>query len=210
MVDLTKAGYQRAQAAPLLKLARESTDVKDLVVGGESLYTLVLKTLEVEALRAANQRFDASVAREAFMKELFMKHYRAAANGQAKPKFVLSFGQGHLGRGIDGRGVSTLGNFVAELAVSEGLQSFHAVLFAAGGKYSLGGLHDIDRRKDEPAFAFLASLAKYPASVFDVRPIRPLLHALPTPLSSRDSSLLYWADAYDAIICYREVTPLGV
>jgi hypothetical protein len=39
--------------------------------------------------------------------------------------------------------------------------------------------------------------------------VRPLLHALPVPRSERDSSLMYWADAYDVIICYREVTPAG-
>jgi hypothetical protein len=44
------------------------------------------------------------------------------------------FGQNHLHRGIDRRGVSTLGNFIAELAVAEGVESFHVVLFAAGGK----------------------------------------------------------------------------
>jgi hypothetical protein len=29
------------------------------------------------------------------------------------------------------------------------------------------------------------------------------------PLTPRDASLMYWADAYDAIVCYREITPLG-
>jgi hypothetical protein len=142
------------------------------------------------------------------MKELFIHHYRAAAREQTPPKFVVTFGQSHLGRGIDLRGVSTLGNFIAELAVAEGVQSFHVLLFAAGGKYSLRGIHEIDQRKDDPGFAFLASLARYPATVFDVRPIRQALHALPAPLTSRDASLRYSADAYDAIVCYREVTPL--
>jgi hypothetical protein len=209
MVEITRGGYRRAAAGQLLQLTRDVGDVKDVTVGGFSLYTLVLRTLDVESARASNQRFDASTRREAFMKELFIHHYRAAARGQTKPKFVVSFGQGHLGRGIDGRGVSTLGNFVGELAVAEGVQSFHVLLFAAGGKYSLRGIHDIDQRKDEAGFAFLASLARYPATVFDVRTIRPALHNLPAPLTSRDANLLYWADSYDAIVCYREVTPLG-
>lgn len=209
MVEITQAGYRRPLAGQLLQLARDIGEFKDVSVGGSSLYTLILRTLDVESTRANNQRLDASVRRETFMKELFISHYRAAAQGQTKPKFVVVFGQNHLGRGIDRRGVSTLGNFIGELAVAEGVQSFHVLLFAAGGKYSLGGLHDIDQRKDDSGFAFLASLARYPATVFDVRPIRPSLHNLPAPLTPRDASLLYWADSYDAIICYREVTPLG-
>lgn len=209
MAELVKSGYQRSLAPQLLELAMQMGDVTDAFVGGISLRRLVLGTLEVESIRSKGQRYDASVRREAFMKELFISHYRAATQGQAKPKFLLSFGQSHLGRGIDERGVSTLGNFVGELAAAEGVKSFHVLLFAAGGKYSLGGLHEIDQRKDGAAFAFLAGIARYPATLFDMRAVRPLLHALPSPRSERDANLTYWADAYDAIVCYREITPAG-
>ena len=123
---------------------------------------------------------------------------------------MVVFGQNHLHRGYDERGVSTLGNFIAELAVAEGVQSFNVALFAAGGKVNLGGLRDADQRTDEPAFEVLASVARYPASVFDLRPVRQALHQIPTAkLSPRDANLLYWADSYDAIVCYREVTPFA-
>ena len=119
------------------------------------------------------------------------------------------YGQSHLGRGIDRRGVSTLGNFIAELAIAQNVQSFHVELFAAGGKISFAGLRDIDQRKDEQAFDVLASAARYPATVFDLRPLRSLLRRSPADKrSARDASLLYEADAYDAIVCYREVTPM--
>jgi hypothetical protein len=208
MVDITKTGYGRETAGQLLQLARDAGELKDAPAGGVPLYTLLLETLEVESTRAAKRRFDASTLREAFMKAFFIGHYRAASRGNASPKFLVVFGQSHSGRGIDRRGVSTLGNFVSELAVAEGAHSFHVLLFAAGGKYSLQGLHEIDQRQDDPAFAFLASLARHSATVFDLRPTRPLLHVLPAPLAPRDASLLYWADAYDAVICYREVTPV--
>jgi hypothetical protein len=210
MVDTTKSGYRRSSAPQLLQLARDIGDVKDVTVGGASLRSLIVKTLEVESIRAAgNQRFDASTRREAVMKELFAGHYRAAAREQATPKFVVSFGQSHLGRGIDQRGVSTLGNFIAELAAAEGTQSFHVILFAAGGRIAFHGLQDIDQRKDNEGFAFIGSVARYPAAVFDLRPIRRALRSASSPLSPRDESLRYWADSYDAIVCYREVTPLG-
>jgi erythromycin esterase-like protein len=209
MVEKSKSGYRRELAPELLQLARQIGEIKDRSVGGFSLYESIVATLDVEAIRASKQRFDASTRREAIMKQLFISHYRAVAREHAKPKFIVSFGQSHMGRGIDTRGVSTLGNFVAELAAAEGVQSFHILLFAAGGKYSLGGLHAIDQRKDDLGFEFLASLSRHPAALFDLRPIRQTLHALPSPLSPRDAALLYWADAFDAVICYREVTPLA-
>ena len=36
------------------------------------------------------------------------------------------------------------------------------------------------------------------------------LHQIPTAkLETREANLLYWADSYDAIVCYREVTPFA-
>jgi len=140
------------------------------------------------------------------MKELFLAHYRAAGG---KPRVMAVFGQNHLHRGIDRRGVSTLGNFIAELAAAEGVRSFHVVLFAAGGKINLFGLQDIDQRKDDPALGVFAAAARYPATLFDLRPIRRALHRIaPEKLSASDSGLLFWADSYDAMVCYREVHPL--
>jgi hypothetical protein len=208
MVESTKGGYKRALAPQLLALARSMGDVQDSRPGGISLRQQVLRTLEVETERANRQGHDrlaASVRRETVMKEFFLAHYRADG---AKPKVMAVFGQNHLHRGIDRRGVSTLGNFIAELAVAEGVESFHVVLFAAGGKINFGVLQEIDQRKDDPGFAVFASAARYPATVFDLRPIRRALHQIaPAKLSAGDAGLLYWADAYDAIVCYREVTP---
>ena len=99
----------------------------------------------------------------------------------------------------------------AREAAAEGLQAFNVAAFAGGGKIRLvGPATDLDERGDDPAFAYLASIARYPATVFDLRPMRPLLHRLPEDKRSAvERSLMYWADSYDAIIFYREVTPLG-
>ena len=114
--------------------------------------------------------------------------------------------------GIDRRGVSTLGNFIAEMAGARGLSSFHVAAFAAGGRIRAGlAAVDADETRDDPAFALLASLARHPATVFDLRSVRPALHFIPPgERSPVERSLLYWADSYDAIICFREVTPLGM
>jgi hypothetical protein len=121
----------------------------------------------------------------------------------------VRFGRNHLHRGYDRRGVSTLGNFLAELAVVEGIESFHLAAFGAGGQvYLRSKTVDADERQDDPAFALLASLARYPETVFDLRPMRAILHRMPEgDRSPALKSLVYWADSYDAIICYRQVSP---
>ncbi len=97
---------------------------------------------------------------------------------------------------------------MAEFALARHMTSFHVAAFAAGGKYFLGKMFDADERQDDPAFELLASVARYPTTVFDLRPLRPILHQIPDKdRSTVQKSLIYWADSYDAIICYREVTP---
>jgi hypothetical protein len=204
--EMTKSGYQRSMAPELLRRLQEATAVKDLSIRGLSLRSGIVRALEIEVDRlSTDSRLRASMRREALMKELFYQHWQRSA----KPRVLLRFGRNHLHRGYDRRGVSTLGNFVAELAAAQGLHTFNLAAFAAGGKIFLGQLLDADERNDDPAFEFLASLACCPATVFDLRPIRQALHRIPERKRSPiESSLVYWVDSYDAILCYREVTPI--
>lgn len=56
---------------------------------------------------------------------------------------------------------------------------------------------DWDETKEDPAFALLASQARYAATVFDLRPIRGTLHQIPDAKRSlAGASLVYWADSY--------------
>jgi hypothetical protein len=204
-VDTVKSGYQRKMAASLLKSVQAAGAVKDLQIGGASLQDSLVETLDVESARFAGSALDASVRRERVLKDHFHDYWIQAG----KPKVFLRFGRNHLHRGIDRRGVSTLGNFVTELAAAESLHAFNVAAFAGGGKIRLGLLSDLDERGDDPAFAHLASIARYPATVFDLRPLRQPLHRLPPgKRSAIEASLMYWADSYDAMIFYREVTPL--
>jgi len=205
-VDTVSDGYQRRMATLLLPLVKAASVVTDRQVGDFSLRASLVQTLEVEADRFAGASLAASVRREGVMKDLFRQRWV----GAGRAKVFLRFGRNHLHRGIDRRGVSTLGNFVAELAAAEGLTAFNVAAFAGGGKFRLlGPPVDLDERGDDPAFAYLASIARYPATVFDLRPLRQMLHRLPArQRSAIEASLVYWADSYDAIVFYREVTPL--
>ena len=203
--DMVRDEYQRRMAPALLKLVVAAAAITDRQLGGVSLRESLVRTLEVETARSTGVRLAASSRRESVMKGLF--HDRWVKAGRTK--VFLRFGRNHLHRGIDRRGVSTLGNFVAEVAAAERLQVFNVAAFAGGGKIRLlGPASDLDERGDDPAFAYLASIARYPATVFDLRPLREALHRLPlSQRSPTETSLVYWADSYDAMIFYREVTP---
>jgi hypothetical protein len=214
MVEITKSGYTRKMAPELLELvhsiATSNQKIADPAVNKVSLLQNIQATLAIENARIEpDTKFSAQWQRESLMKELFLLHYQNDVEPGSNAKVLLRFGRNHLHRGYDDRGISTLGNFVAEFALSRHETAFNLAAFGAGGKASLNGeTWDADERGDDRAFAFLASLARYPATVFDLRPLRAALHRIPkedrTPLQQR---LVYWADSYDAVVCYKKVTP---
>ena len=209
MTHLTKDGYSRKLAPKLLELAKASKGIGDERLNDVSLRESLLATLDIENKRLGPEtRMAAQDRRERLMKQQFLVHFRHDSGSKAS-KVLLRFGRNHLHRGYDARGISTLGNFIAELAVAEGRSVFNVGAFGAGGKASLlGETWDADERPDEPAFALLAGSARYPATIFDLRPLRPLLHQIPQEKrTALQANLIYWADSYDALICYKNVTP---
>jgi hypothetical protein len=207
MMAITAHGYYRKQAPQLLSLSEAEHPAIDVTIGGISLWSNIRQTLRVEALRSnPDTKLGASETREVVMKDLFLSHYRQGPEG----KVFLRFGVNHLHRGYDARGVSTLGNFVAEWALAENRSVFNVGVFAAGGKEHLAGeTFDADERQDELSFALLAQLAGPNATLFDLRVLRPMLHSIaPEKRTPVEINLTYWADSYDFLICYPIVSPL--
>lgn len=212
MVEMSKSGYRRQMAPQLLEIMGGMGSVRDRIVNDVSLVDSVQATLKIEVDRLnTNTKLPAQIRRESLMKDLFQLHYAKNKVQSSDAKVMLRFGRNHLHRGYDARGVSTLGNFVAEFALSQHKAVFNVAAFGAGGKASLAGeTWNADERQDDLAFELLASLAQYPATVFDLRPLREILHRIPDEnRTSRLQRLVYWADSYDAIICYKNVTPLN-
>ena len=211
MAEITKSGYNRNMVPALLPLIPEAGAIRDISINDASLLSNLKATLEIDGDRLSpDTKLRAQLRRELLMKELFLLHYQKNVVSGSESKVLLRFGRNHLHRGYDERGVSTLGNFVAEFALAQQRTAFNAAVFAAGGKAALAGeTWDADERNDDLAFQFLASVARYPATVFDLRPLRQVVHRIPeenrSPVERR---LIYWADSYDAIICYKAVTPL--
>jgi hypothetical protein len=208
MAALTAAGYQRSQAPRLLQLLADATLAHDASPGGISLRHSLEDTLRVESERLDRAHIlTAQQDREDVMKRQFLTHFEAAAPG----KVFLRFGQAHLFRGYDlERGVSTLGDFVAEFAIVRHAAAFNVAAFGAGGTQQLNGVtSSADQTGDEPGLAWLARIALDSATVFDTRPLRPLLHAIPEAhRTTEERNLIQWVDGYDALICFKQVTPL--
>ena len=210
MKELTKDGYKRKMASALLDLAERHGENKDEISNDLSVRKNLLSTLEIETNRLKSEtRMIAQEERERLMKEQFLEHFRHSEAGNPS-KVLFRFGRNHLHRGYDARGVSTLGNFIAEFAIAEGKKAFSVGALGAGGSAALrGNTFSMDERQDELTFAILAERAKYPATVFDLRTVRALLHQIPRgKRSALENNLVYWADSYDALICYKTVTPL--
>lgn len=131
MVRLTEKGYSRKLAPALLNLATQAGHLNDEDIGGISLRQNLLATLKIEKDRSdPATRLNAQNERELLMKQQFLVHLQkdSAADG----KVLLRFGRNHLHRGLDARGVSTPGNFVAEYAIAHGQQAFNLGAFGAG------------------------------------------------------------------------------
>jgi hypothetical protein len=210
MVAFTRDGYSRTLAPELLELAIKSNAGRDERPNGVSLRQNLLATLQIEKDRLSpDTKMKAQNERELLMKKQFLAHFRHRSEPATKSKVFFRFGRNHLHRGLDGRGISTLGNFIAEFAIAQRRTVFNVGAFGAGGKATLmGETFNADERQDELAFALLAGKAKYSATVFDLRPIRLLLHRIPAEIRSPlQKNLTYWADSYDALICYQRVTP---
>src|SRR2546429_4542741 len=157
-------------------LANQSRAEVDKVLNDVSLRENLIETLEVEKNRlATNTKMIAQNERERVMKEQFLRHFRLNSKLGAPGKVLLRFGRNHLHRGYDARGISTLGNFIAEFALQQGEKTFNVGAFGAGGKASMAGkTGNAGERQDELAFALLAEKAKYSATIFDLTPLRPL------------------------------------
>jgi hypothetical protein len=211
MVALTNDAYSRQLAPDFLDLAKGSKSTGDEVINNVSIRQNLLATLEIEKDRLnTHAKMIAQNERELLMKEQFLTHFRASSTAGTPAKVLFRFGRNHLHRGYDARGISSLGNFIAEYAVLQGLKAFNVGAFAAGGKETLlGNTFDADERQDELAFALLAERARYSATIYDLRLIRQLLHVIPgEKRSGLETNLIYWADSYDALICYKTVTPI--
>jgi len=188
-----------------------SADDKDLAAGAavlekdgspqaQSLFRSLIESHEI------NKAWPASAERRSrMMKMLFAARYAEAARSEASPpKVLLKFGAYHLFRGLNPLHASGIGNYVAEFADGLGAQSLHIYVMAVKGSHSFypkygqpAQLRPFDL-KDDPRSRYLqpmlANLLESGWTMYDLRPLRPLLNGPPGSINADLANLISGMD----------------
>ena len=158
------------------------------------------------------QNYESNLQRSRLMKRHFMSYYIEALRlRRSPPKVLFKFGANHMRRGRNGTNVHDIGNFVAELAASNGSESFHLFVLPISGTQNsyvpfLENLADKQKKIeagenysmfDARPFAEIAGEGKE-WIVVDLRPLRPLIQNRKLKDLPRGIADLIWA--YDAIL----------
>lgn len=136
-----------------------------------------------------------------WLKARFLERYRAAAARAPQPKVFFKFGSSHAIAGITLEfGMSTLGNFVHELALMENTQAYSVDIVSIGG-------HSMP----EPQ-AWLKPLLRGGSErtpyVVDLRALRPLADALCEQVSQQDRPRLRQEIfGFDALLVQPQAAP---
>jgi hypothetical protein len=117
-----------------------------------------------------------NTVREAWLKLGFFRHYKAARDKRA----ILKFGANHLGRGLNETNAWSLGNFLHELAISNGKEAFGIDLWSIQG----GNLPD-DASWLKPLLP-----GKLAPTVIDLVALRPVSRSLLEKLPEEDRAKL--------------------
>jgi hypothetical protein len=117
------ADFERLRAAFRPAAGSEA----DWLIGQIALSNQIFSPYVTKPRPAPGVFYQSNTARETNMKRLFAERYREAqAGGDRLPKVLAMFGQLHLYRGLSEQtDLFTLGNFLSELAIFNGKQSFH-------------------------------------------------------------------------------------
>ena len=175
------------------------------------------ESAEIYQKNARGEIYANNLQRSQLLKRNFMAFYNAALQSGPPPKVFFKFGAGHVMRGRNYINVFDLGNFVAELAESQGATSFHVLVVAAGGTYNkffpfVG--NEADKRKpfvpanvygyaDLQAFVSLAATPGW--QVVDLRPLRARIGTRALPVLPR--GILDILIGFDAVVLVDEAHP---
>ena len=134
-----------------------------------ALIAALEESAEIYRLQNTNP-FLSNRMRSELMKREFMAHYRAAERaGEAAPRAMFRMGAFHMYRGLGPTRQFDIGNLASELAASNGRQSLHVLVLAAGGK--------VNRKLPFLADESLRAASYDAASETEVLGAKPLLDA---------------------------------
>ncbi|MCG3158467.1 MAG: hypothetical protein DKINENOH_05111 [bacterium] len=171
---------------------------------------------EIYAKNFTGAGYESNAQRAGLMKKHFMSYYNQALAQQGSPPRVLfKFGVYHIKKGRSYTNVYDIGNLAAELAEANSSHSFHLFVIGAAGTQNaylpfVGNEADKNKKIDVTAaydFAdikpFLAAADQKLWTLFDLRPLRPLLHAQTLGSLAPNTKELIWG--YDAVLVMPQV-----
>ncbi len=173
------------------------------------------ESVQIYQLWFVGEGYESNRLRAEMMKRHFMQYYGEAKTRGEQPKVVFKFGANHLYRGLNALNVADIGNFVAELASQEDLQSFH--LYTLGRKGTQNAFtpfskSDADKKQPYDAGQYLdridfsAALEAVPENewaVIDLRPLRKTLFNGQIKNINEGLKRLIWS--FDALLVVPEV-----
>jgi hypothetical protein len=149
-----------------------------------------------------------NLQREQLMRAEVSRLRGAGAQRAAAPRMFLRTGNLHAGRGFNSLHVLPLGNFLAEDAASDGLESFHVLTLCASGRRAgvgpeAGRIVPCDA--PEGLGRQVASAGDSPLAVLDLEPLRRAYVAGALAASAAEAAVLL---GFDAVLVVHNATPV--
>jgi hypothetical protein len=156
--------------------------------------------------RISGNRYDQE--RGDVMKQLFMRQYRAAQQpGGQQPKVLLRFGSYHAKRGLmSDFGTSTLANFVAEIAFSEGARMLNVKIVCCSDTATTQAAHPRPCSGAERIWLQpMRAAASYPWTLYDLRDLRQKLQQGSLQAGYELAEAIY---GFDAVLLLQTCKPV--
>jgi hypothetical protein len=135
-----------------------------------------------------------NTVRETWLKDGFMRHYRAESTGGRPIKAMFKFGDTHMIRGLDPVSAFPIGNFAHEFAISNGMEAY-GIEIVPTGTYA--------KITDHPAYIRVLFPKAPPTRpvLIDLRPLRNYQRYFRAKVAVEDQWLFReFINGYDAIV----------
>jgi hypothetical protein len=178
----------------------------------DRIISLMEATLRINGHWAARRIDESNVDRARHLKQQFARHW-AAIDHAADPRVMIKLGANHTPRGRNWTNTFDVGNLAAEMAEAGGARSFHVMVVGGPGtqhavmdprvlRYMAAPASSLG----EPWAARLAAAVLPDAwTVFDLRPLRPLL--VTRALTDVPAELAEMIWRFDAVVVLTGSTP---
>lgn len=173
--------------------------------GSEWVLETLEETFAINRLWTEGRAWESNERRAAFMRRNFLRHWQAEKDARRAPKVFLKYGASHIVRGRNHTETFDLGSLVPEIAALEGGSAFQLlVLPGAGTEIAQIDPTTFRYRAASGTGSYVANLEPILSgtlpqgmTLFDTRPLRPLLGFSRTPAHP---DLMRAVHGFDAIL----------